>query len=343
MFISPQVQAMRLPLIVLTGILFVHISSAQFPARIKVMTYNINAEKHGSGSYSDISDVIREIDPDIAGFQKIDSCNDRNSSYVLGWLGEQTDRSAFYTPAIKNYNGSNGSYGVGFLTKEEPQSIRRLWIEHTSSEQDRGVIELTVTLGGQKARIIVTHVAHEGASYRTTQIKKIIEWIDSTGTDDPVIIMADFNAAPTESSMKQFETAGFNYVKGADGTILDTTNGGINHILYRPEPSWKLIDAGNPDYAASNRNPVWADIEIVPTAVGHRSLSISRHTSNERYCSCISFDLTGRKTGTVPISAVHENGVNPDVFTIANRAPGTMVITFTGSVPQRAIRSVILR
>jgi hypothetical protein len=133
-----------------------------------------------------------------------------------------------------------------------------------------------ITMGGENVRVIVTHLAPENVSYRTSQINKIIPWIDSISKNDPVIIMADFNADPTEASMKLFETAGYQYVKGKNGSILDTSaNQGINHILYRPKESWNVADAGNPKYAASNRNPVWADMELI-------SVSTSRQVYSEQ-------------------------------------------------------------
>lgn len=238
--------------------------TAQYSGKIRVMTYNINAEKHGSGVYTDIAEVINEIGPDIAGLQKIDSCNSRNPADVLQWLGEQTSCKIAYAPAIKNYENGEGSYGVGFLCRQSPLLNRKLWIEHTGGEQDRAALQISITMGGENVRVIVTHLAHEGVSYRTAQIKEIISWIDSISRDDPVIIMADFNAKPTESSMKILEAAGYGYVKGKNGEILDTSsNQGINHILFRPLSRWHVTDAGNPEYKASNRNPVWADLELL--------------------------------------------------------------------------------
>lgn len=106
-------------------------------------------------------------------------------------------------------------------------------------------------------------------------MQKIISWIDSISTDDPVVIMADFNAKPDENSMKLLESAGYGYVKGSNGEILDiSANQGINHILFRPLSRWRVIDAGNPAYSASNRNPVWADIELIdPVKVSRTALA----------------------------------------------------------------------
>lgn len=234
--------------------------SAQYPDTVKIMTYNINAEGHGSGSYSDIATVIKAIDPTINGIQKLDSCNSRNSQYVLKYLGEQSSMQYTFGATITNFKGSAGSYGIGFLSKEAPLTTRKLAIlsANPSSYEDRAALEIGITMAGEPVRVIVTHLDYSSnAANRTAQIQKIIPWIDSVGKTDPVVIMADFNAQPTESSMKLFEQDGFVYVKGKNNKIMDTTNG-INHILYRPENRWTIVDVGNPVYSASNRNPLWA-------------------------------------------------------------------------------------
>ena len=68
--------------------------SAQYPAQIRIMTYNINAETHTDGDYTDIGNVINEIDPTIAGLQKVDSCTVTTKPVdVLKALGEQENRA----------------------------------------------------------------------------------------------------------------------------------------------------------------------------------------------------------------------------------------------------------
>ncbi len=311
--------------------------SAQYPAKIRVMTYNINAERHGSGSYRDIADVINEISPDIAGLQKLDSCNSRNPEDVLKWLGEQTACKTAYASAIRNFENSGGSYGVGFLSRQSPLSIRKLWIEHTKTEQDRAALQIGITMGGENVRLIVSHLAHEGSNYRSAQMQKIISWIDSISTDDPVVIMADFNAKPDENSMKLLESAGYGYVKGNDGEILDTSaNQGINHILFRPLTRWRVIDAGNPAYSASNRNPVWADIELKdPVTVsrtaseknsrktfqiikGEKSLSYRLYSPAS--ISIVVFNFTGRKCAEQHYQ--HSSGIHPISFDSFNLSDG---------------------
>jgi endonuclease/exonuclease/phosphatase family metal-dependent hydrolase len=276
-------------------------AGAQYTSQVKIMTYNINAQGHGSGSYSDIAAVIKEIKPDICGMQKLDSVNTRNSQYVLKWLSEQTSMPNFeYQSALRNY--LSGSYGVGFLANQAPLSTRRLWIQKTSSEEDRGVLEMGITIDGTPARVIVTHLAHEGATYRSSQIQKILSWVDSVSSTDPVLIMADFNADSTESSMQLFTKAGYEYVRGKNGVRLDTTQN-INHMLYRPKNKWIVVDAANPVYAASNRNPVWATMKLAASPVRENLKSQKKNSTFKQWAECntVHFEMTERSEVTMSL------------------------------------------
>jgi endonuclease/exonuclease/phosphatase family metal-dependent hydrolase len=289
--------------------------SAQYSDTVKIMTYNINAETHSDGDYTDIGDVIKAINPTIAGLQKVDSCTVTAAPvYVLKSLGQQTNM--FHTFSM-SYTKNSGSYGNGFLSDSLPKSTRHCAIPKGSASEDRSALEIGVTVAGEPVRVIVTHLDYANATNRTAQIQKIIPWIDSGGARTvPAVIMADFNAQSNESSMNLFVQAGFVYVKTASGTILDTTQK-INHILYRPENRWKIVDAGNPVYtAASNRNPLWALMSLLnpvavkpvrPEKAGNGNRPHINITNSAIRCVLPSaavvtmrlFDLTGKKVRTI--------------------------------------------
>jgi endonuclease/exonuclease/phosphatase family metal-dependent hydrolase len=239
------------------------LSNAQYPDTVKIMTYNINAETHTDGDYTDIGDVIKALNPTICGLQKVDSFTVTAAPvYVLKALGSQT--GMLYTFSL-SYTKNGGAYGNGFLSDSAPKSVRHLAIPKGGASEDRSALEIGITMAGEKVRVIVTHLDYGSDANRTAQLQQIVPWIDSAGKTDPVVIMADFNASATAAPMKVLTDAGFVYVKGTNGVILDSTNN-INHILYRPENRWKIIDAGNPKYAASNRNPVWAQMKLLNPA-----------------------------------------------------------------------------
>lgn len=318
---------------------------AQYPDTVKIMTYNINAEGHGSGSYSDIAEVVNEIDPTINGIQKVDSCNSRNSAYVLQYLGEQTGMSYTFAAAQTNFKGSSGSYGIGFLSDEPPESVRRLAIPKGIASEDRAALEIGITMAGEKVRVIVTHLDYASSANRTVQIEQILPWIDSGGAEtDPVVIMADFNARATESSMKLFEDAGFEYVKGDGGEILETSQN-INHILYRPKDRWSILSTGNPAYAASNRYPLWAMMKLLTTAAAGRTadhvpsgaparLAVTGNRfviglDKSSRVSCTLFSLSGRNLGTLIDDRILGTGDHNFTLPVQNIPNGAAVAAAT--------------
>jgi endonuclease/exonuclease/phosphatase family metal-dependent hydrolase len=235
------------------------LSRAQYPDTVKIMTYNINYESNKNTQYDGIIKVIKEIDPTIAGLQKLDSCMGTisNPCYVAKLIGDQTNMSYEFVTADPQ------SYGNGFLSKQPPKSVRKIKLTG-SATMPRAALEIGVTVGGEPVRVIVTHLDLSAAN-RTSEMKQIIAWMDSGGAKTiPAVIMADFNAGPTEDCMTQLTNVGFVFLKTSTGVILDTAQK-INHILYRPENRWSIVGVGNPAYAASNRYPLWANMKLIPS------------------------------------------------------------------------------
>jgi hypothetical protein len=263
--------------------------SAQYGDTVKIMTYNINYETNKNTQYTGIASAIKEIDPAIAGLQKLDSCMGTGSDpcFVAKLLGDATNMSyEFITGDPKNY-------GVGFLSKKPPVNVRKIKLSG-SATIPRAALEIGITVAGEPVRVIVTHL-DLSASNRSAEAQQIIAWMDSSAARTvPAVIMADFNAQPTEDCMTQFTNAGFVFVKTNDGKILDTSSGqGINHMLYRPENRWTLVDVGNPKYAASNRNPVWAllalkdPVGIASLKIDHAGRQITSVRLGDNGLSCI--------------------------------------------------------
>jgi endonuclease/exonuclease/phosphatase family metal-dependent hydrolase len=291
------------------------LTHAQYPDTARIMTYNINAETHTDGDYTDIGDVIKAINPTICGLQKVDSLTvSAVPVYVLKSLGEQTGMSYIFS---NSYAKNNGSYGNGFLSDSVPKSVRHLAIPKGNASEDRSALEIGITMAGERVRVIVTHLDYGTAANRTTQLQQICSWIDSGGnTADPVIIIADFNAQSTESSMTVLTGAGFVYVKGSKGEVLDTAQK-INHILYRPEARWSVPGVGNPAYAASNRYPLWATMKLLNPVNGV--------TAQRQVSKCALHSPLSIKGQRIEIQLSGDSRVSLGIFDIAGRNIGTLM------------------
>lgn len=234
---------------------------AQYPAHAKFLSYNLWGYKNAEtpGGYDRLASVINELNPDISGHQEVDFQNDRSKGVdVIAHLAERTKMRSIFAPALKDYQ--NGQYGEGLLSDFEPKSQRLFWVEQPGGE-DRSAIEIGITMAGEKVRVLTTHLAHENNDFRAQQAKQMVEWINEGGDPEtPMIIMGDFNSRPGDRAMSQYEEAGFEYVRNAEGEILDT----IDHIMYRPKNRWRIVDAGKPThYKSSDHDPVWVILELV--------------------------------------------------------------------------------
>jgi endonuclease/exonuclease/phosphatase family metal-dependent hydrolase len=234
---------------------------AQYPAQVKFLSYNLWAGQNAliSGGYDSLALVINEIDPDVSGHQEVDRVNRRSKRVdVIQYLGDLTDMHSLYAPGLKQYQG--GEYGEGLLADSVPLSHRLFWVEEPGGE-DRSAIEIEITMGGERVRFLTTHLAHENGGFRAHQAEEMVAWIDEGGDRDiPMVILGDFNSRPGDDAMSQYEDAGFVYVRNQNGDILDE----IDHIMYRPEGRWQLLDADKPtQYTASDHDPVWAILQLL--------------------------------------------------------------------------------
>lgn len=234
---------------------------AQYPSQVKFLSYNLwgyhNAET--PGGYDSLAIVINEIDPDVSGHQEVDRVNKRSKRVdVIAYLGDLTGMHSLYAPALKTYQG--GEYGEGLLADHTPLSHRLFWVEESDGE-DRSAIEISISMAGENVRFLTTHLAHENDEFAAHQAKEMVAWIEAGGgVQTPMIILGDFNSRPGDSAMSQYEEAGFVYVRNDEGEILDE----IDHIMYRPEHRWRVVEAGKPtQYTASDHDPVWAVMELI--------------------------------------------------------------------------------
>jgi endonuclease/exonuclease/phosphatase family metal-dependent hydrolase len=306
--------------------------SAQYPDTVKIMTYNINYEGNKGTQYEGIVTAIKAIDPTIAGLQKLDSCNNTATKpcYVAQLLGEQTNMSYTWV------TGDPTEYGDGFLTKQPPKSVRKIKLTGNAT-YPRAALEIGVTVGGEAVRVFVTHLDISGAATRTSEAQQIISWMDSGGARTiPAVIMADYNAQSTEACMKVLTDAGFVFLKTSTGAILDTAQK-INHLLYRPENRWKVVDVGNPAYSASNRYPLWGLMALQnPTGVAAQKIgtcgsSAPRISAGGNAISCLLpvraaltlrlYDPSGRQVAVLAAGKLLEAGKH--TFGIGSLAKGT--------------------
>lgn len=174
--------------------------------RFRVATYNVHGcvGMDGQRSEQRIAEVIAMLDVDVIGLQELD-LNRRRSAGVdqaaviakhLGW------HHHFY-PALR---AGDEHYGDAVLSRY-PMRLRQARelpsVTTRVCPESRAAIWVEVETPGGKVQVINTHLGL-GRRERFMQAQLLAgpEWLGSVGSDDPLILLGDFNSLPGSPSFQ---------------------------------------------------------------------------------------------------------------------------------------------
>ena len=244
-------QKLLLPAVFLGAIFLATLVSAvltdryQVPAPIKdslkVMTYNIQQanDVNGEKSYLNQLALIKEVDPDIIGFQESDSTRISlgNNDYIR-YYANKLGYHAYFGPKTVT-----GTYGTAILSKYPLENPRTVF---TYSDQDEiGTAEVEISVGGKEFTIFNVHPdGSEEAKmvFATTLVERADQKSD-------VIAIGDYNLRGWEEPYLYIDETYKNawmdiYPSGIDDDGLDMSGRNrIDHIFVSPH-----ITVRNPIY-----------------------------------------------------------------------------------------------
>lgn len=96
------------------------------PHQLRIMTYNVRGGMgiEGVRNYDHAADVIRQCQPDICALQELDSMTARNGQTDA--LQEYARRCGMYGTFARAIEYDGGAYGIGLLSREKPDTIKRI-------------------------------------------------------------------------------------------------------------------------------------------------------------------------------------------------------------------------
>jgi len=225
---------------------------------LKVMTYNIQQanDVNGEKSYLEQLALIREVDPDIIGFQESDSTRISlgNNDYIR-YYANKLGYHAYFGPKTVT-----GTYGTAILSKyplENPRSV------FTFSDQDEiGTAEAEITIGGRQFTIFNVHP--DGSDEAKLVFARTL--VERANEKPDVIAIGDYNLRGWEEPYllvdEFYKNAWMDvYPTGIDENGLDMSGENrIDHIFVSPH-----LGVRNPVYILPPESwtdhPVhWAEI-----------------------------------------------------------------------------------
>ncbi len=199
---------------------------------LKIMTYNIQQanDETGEKSYLEQLALIKQVDPDVIGFQESDSTRISlgNNDYIRYYANQLGYHSYFGPTPV------TGTYGTAILSKyplENPRSV------FTFSDQDEiGTAEAEITVGGRQFTIFNVHPAGSDQAklvFATTLV-------DRANQSENVVALGDYNLRGWEQPYLLIDAHYKNawmdaYPSGIDDQGLDMSGEErIDHIFVSP-------------------------------------------------------------------------------------------------------------
>jgi endonuclease/exonuclease/phosphatase family metal-dependent hydrolase len=230
---------------------------------LKILTLNIHAgvDWYGRFGPEKLVDFVKEVNPDLCGFQEVDSKWSWRSRFCeLDWfLAEGLMMYPVFAPALTH---PFGAYGNLILSKFP---IAASWVEQMPGRKEpRSFCCAQLDIVGVRILFLTTHLGL-ALEDRKAQAERIREFLG--GRREPVILTGDFNADGDEESIRIL-TAGFydHHLEGAwrdNGTfrLKDGSVGSrLDYLLLTPQ--FRLRQYRVFDNFLSDHLPVFAEVAL---------------------------------------------------------------------------------
>lgn len=258
---------------------------------IRVMTFNIRHGIDGSSTYNLETAIgtIAQIAPDVVALQELTrnhpfyACDDQPARIARG-LRAATGRAwqrvyhqTWFTQNTECRDRGKGddreSEGLGLFSPFPLTDVRQVRLPFGAQG-----LAATVTSGGVRLPVIVTHLASGGAKNRdrrTEQIGSLLLWSEQLGA--PRALVGDFNAEPGSPEMgpvfAMYRDAWADAVRagtarGVPSGLTHSSGRRVDYVLYAPGGRMELLWAETVDtrsligLAASDHEPVVAAFRV---------------------------------------------------------------------------------
>lgn len=184
--------------------------------KLKIMSYNIAGGRsfefgpdyrpiiHGELTYAE---KIKEFAPAVCGLNEVDYRLPRSARVRMAqMIGDAAGYESTFAPAVTWTNKYGiGTYGNGLLSKYPIKETEIIPIPNPETKTEgnyyepRVILHATVDIEGRDVEFFVTHVGL-AAEEKELAIKTLMPFVSIT--DNPVIVMGDFNMTSDDPIMK---------------------------------------------------------------------------------------------------------------------------------------------
>jgi endonuclease/exonuclease/phosphatase family metal-dependent hydrolase len=165
------------------------LAPAAAPCRLAVASYNVHRCIGADGRHDPrrVGDVLGELDADLIGLQEVASRFDGDGAIdQLAYLARATGLEAIAGPTLHH---GRGHCGNALLTRRPVLAVERIDLSLPGREP-RGALDVTLALGTESVRVIVTHLGLRWRD-RRTQVRRLLEVLAED--EGFVVLLGDIN------------------------------------------------------------------------------------------------------------------------------------------------------
>lgn len=252
----------------IASFLFTSSLSAQ---EIKILTFNIlhgeRADKPSNPNFSELANLLIQIQPEVIGLQEVDSMTTRSSAIYgeridfIKNLTKETGYKGYFAPAMEY---DSGAYGEGVLLKKG-SNYHTVNLPNPAGGEPRSIAWVKAELKTlEEFYFGTTHLCHEFEANRIAQLDSILSYADSL--DKPVIWVGDLNFTPDSPEYSRIP----DYWKEAGAMANNTVNtygtaetgSKIDYIWYDSR-KFELVEYRVLTHVTfSDHYPVWAVLRM---------------------------------------------------------------------------------
>lgn len=199
-------------------------SRSQKAVEVRVLSYNIRhgEDKWGESNLRDVLKVIQDHNPHLVALQAVDSLDDN------GVINHQIRRLAAQTGMYYLYgasgNMSNGTHGVGILSKWPFENSQKLILPNSPGADPRALLcGLVSPIRGLSFRICSARLEYASVFDRALQSAYVNQLL--VNSVQPVLLALDMGARPNEQPYFSYRSQ---WLDAAKGSYLPTWTEGVS-------------------------------------------------------------------------------------------------------------------
>jgi endonuclease/exonuclease/phosphatase family metal-dependent hydrolase len=224
------------------------------PARIRIVTWNIEAGR--GSSIGEIAGVLAAIDADVMLLQEVDVGTLRSGRIDQARTLADALRAAYAFAETIPWDG--GHYGLAVLSRLPFQSVSRIALDAPDASERRIGLDVFLCVGPAALRVVDTHADVNSAAGTQNVIDLIAALQGSIGSR--LIVAGDLNATPGDPGPQALISAGLTDVVAAHDASQTEGDRRIDYIFADGAVAPRVGAAQVIDTDKSDHRPVVAEI-----------------------------------------------------------------------------------